>query len=225
MLLKISLWLIILSQVAVPAGNSRQRIYKEIDKKGETIHRFTFVALESGQKIRLESVSRNKKIIQIYRVDHALSTLRWEYIDPTNNSRIEARLENRVIRLEGIHKGDAIRKQFKINDLPWNQVFHIGLEPFARSGGGSTQFWSIGTSGPGEMKIAKFNVKRIKTETISIEDRETKACRLQISLSGLLSVFWKGYYWYRQEDGCFLLYREKGKQGDNDPLMVLLDDQ
>ena len=225
MLLKISLWLIILSQVAAPDGNGRQRIYKEIDKKGETVHRFTFEPLESGQKIRLESSSGNKKIMQIYRVDNDLSTLHWEYIDPAAHSRIEARLENRVIRLQGIHEGNPIRKQFKINDLPWNQVFHIGLEPFARSGGGSTQFWSIGTSGPGEMKIAKFNVKRIKNETISTEDTKTKACRLQISLSGLLSVFWKGYYWYRQEDGCFLLYREKGKQGENDPLMVLLDDQ
>ena len=43
---------------------------------------------------------------------------------------------------------------------------------------------------------------------------------MQISLSGLLSIFWKGNYYYRKVDGTFLLYKGKGR-GSSRTIMEL----
>ena len=43
--------------------------------------------------------------------------------------------------------------------------------------------------------------------------KEIAAVHLRISLSGLLSIFWHGDYWYRKGDGRFLRYRGKNRSG------------
>ncbi len=59
-------------------------------------------------------------------------------------------------------------------------------------------------------------------ESRSIAGEEVPVVRYQISLAGLLSVFWKGHYWYRLSDGHFVLYRQKGKEREQDPFMRLI---
>jgi hypothetical protein len=81
------------------------------------------------------------------------------------------------------------------------------------SGGKRMSFRSIGTEGPGELKLGKFTVTRQGDETIGLGGKEVVAVRLRVSLSGLLSVFWHGDYWFRRGDGRFLRYRGKNHAG------------
>ena len=75
------------------------------------------------------------------------------------------------------------------------------------------QFRSIGTQGPGELKIGKFTVTRKGDETIDLAGKKVAAVHLRISLSGLLSIFWHGDYWYRRGDSNFLRYCGKNRSG------------
>lgn len=205
------------------SADSEKRTYREFSKRGEAIHHFIFHRRRGEILITLRSDRSGTASEHTYLTGPDLSdTRRWTYRNPDTDTDITAVRTGDHILLRGIHKGRNIQKNFKINHLPWNQVFHIGLEAAATRGDKAYRFWSIGTEGPGEMKITTFKVKRVDEPVLQFNGESVPTRRYQISLSGLLSVFWKGYYWYRLTDGRFLLYREKGKEGSDDPIMKLI---
>jgi len=129
-----------------------------------------------------------------------------------------ARIQGEKIVLSGSFQGRKIAKRFDAAGAPWNQLFQMGLRPFALADGKKMQFRSIGTQGPGELKIGKMTVTRKEDETIELGGQRLAAVHLRISLSGLLAMFWHGDYWYRKEDGRFLRYR--GRNRSAGPLAV-----
>jgi hypothetical protein len=213
--------------VPLPGQSPVYRVYEEREGKKLTTHRFVINSVDSGFSIDLTSEIEGNKIDQTFQLDSDLDTLSWTYHAPHKKTKVKAvRKENRIF-LEGTDEGDPIKKTFKINRLPWNQSFNIGLEKFALSSEKAMQFWAIGTTGPGNMKITKFNVKKKKTETITLNEpgtpgKQVEAVYLTISLSGILSLFWTGKYWYRKSDGWFLRYRGKNKAGGPIAVMQLI---
>jgi hypothetical protein len=212
----------------LPGQNTVQRLYEEREGKKLTTHRFTIDTVDSGFSIELTSETGNAKTVQTFQLDKHLATLSWSFDAPHKKTKVTAvRKENRIY-LEGTDEGDPIKKTYKINDLPWNQSFNIGLEQFALSDEEVMQFWAIGTTGPGNMKITKFNVKKKKTESITLNTpdaavtRQVEAVYITISLSGLLSLFWTGKYWFRKSDGWFLRYRGKNRTGGPIAVMQLI---
>jgi hypothetical protein len=206
------------------AGETR-RVYRERDGDAEIVHRFTFELDGQHKVIRLESETPFGAIFQTYHVDDQLATLAWDYDAPLARTKVRAERHGNEISLQGVHEGDPISKRFEVGDQLWNQVFHIGMEPFVRGDGTATRFHAIGTKGRGDMRIARFSFKKLTQESRSIAGRELALARYQISLTGLLSVFWKGHYWYRRSDGHFVLYRQKGKERERDPVMVLIAEE
>ncbi len=195
-----------------------------------TIHRFHIESnpAKPGSTISLESETNGKLVFQTFVLDDTLACHSWSYQSGDENTRVSAQRENERIFLKGIHKGKEIEKTFKINELPWNQAFNVGLERFATSGEKSMRFWAIGTSGPGDMKITKFAVKKKEIENITLAPDTAKikkfeAVHIQVSLTGLLSIFWTGNYWYAKDDGCFLRYQGKGGPGSGVMIMELIN--
>jgi hypothetical protein len=205
------------------AADLESRTYMENSKHGKASHHFTFTVLDGAISTTLRSVRAGVTIEQTYLTSLDLSeTRRWSYRNPATDTDITARREENRIRLVGRHRGKAIEKNFKINSLPWNQLFNIGFEAAARRGDTTRRFWSIGTEGPGEMRITTFKAKLVDEPDLRFNGKSIPTRRYQIALTGLLSMFWKGYYWYRLDDGCFIRYREKGKEDPDDPLMELI---
>ena len=196
------------------------RVYKEKEGEKVTFHRIQIEPTTVGYTINLTSESGSKHTVQKFQLDTELATLSWSYEAPHTKTKITAfRKENKIF-LQGIDDGDPVEKTFKINEFPWNQTFNIGLEKFALSPEESMKFWAIGTSGPGNMKITKFNVKRKEIETITLNSMEQpiEAIHFTISLTGLLSMFWTGHYWFRKSDGRFLKF--SGKNRASGPVAV-----
>jgi hypothetical protein len=187
------------------------RVYEEKTGNRLTIHRFVIEESTPGYNITLRSETGGQSIDQKYKLQLNLDTLSWDYDNPGENTKITALKKKDKIYLKGIHKGKQINKTFTTNDLPWNQSFNIGLEKFALSTEKSLKFRAIGTSGPGDMKITTFSVKKENVAAIIVGSKKVEALHVQISLSGLLSIFWKGNYYYRKADGTFLSYRGKGR--------------
>jgi hypothetical protein len=207
------------------AGNSllngETRVYEEKIKGRITTHNFIIDKSITGCTITLRSETGGKQIDQKFELATNLSALSWFYGDPEKKTKITAAKKGNKIYLKGIHEGKQIDKTFKINALPWNQSFNIGLEKFAVSTEKKMKFWAIGTSGPGDMKITTFSVKKKEVETITLKGKEVAAVHLQISLTGLLSIFWTGNYWYRKADGKFLRYKGKDRGSSRDGMELI----
>jgi len=190
--------------------NGEIRVYEEKTGNRLTTHRFVIEESLSGYDITLRSETGERRIDQKFILNTSLDALSWHYENPAENTKITTVKKENKIYLRGIHKGKQINKTFKTKALSWNQSFNIGLEKFALAPDKSMKFRAIGTSGPGDMKITTFSVKKKNVETITFAGKKTAALHVQISLSGLLSLFWKGNYYYRKTDGKFLLYKGKG---------------
>ena len=189
-------------------------IYKEIEGELVVTHTLVINTAPPGFRIELESRRSAGHIVrQTFLTSADLSTLAWTFSDPERQMELDAKLSGKDIILSGHSRGGKVKKKFSAAGAPWNQLFQMGLPSFALAGEKSFQFRSIGTQGPGEMKIGKFTVTRRDEEQISLAGSVVSAVRLRISLSGLLSIFWHGDYWYRHGDGRFLRYRGKNRPG------------
>jgi hypothetical protein len=191
------------------------RTYTETTGDRIVTHQFNIQPNTSGIIVQLETKTGENVIKQLFRLDSKMASQAWEYHDPLDNTKLSAMRKGNIIILEGRDRGKSLKKTFEINDLPWNQTFNIGLEPFAMTSDKKMKFWAIGVKGPGNMKITKFTVKRKKVETITLSkwEKPIESHHITISLSGLLSIFWTGKYWYRKSDGVFLQYKGKNKRG------------
>ena len=205
-------------------SNGMTRIYEEKTQDQLTTHRFDIDKTPTGYSVNLQSETRATFIKQAFEVDTNMAALSWAFENLKENTKITASREGKKVFLRGQTKGKPIAKTFKINKLPWNQTFNIGLEGFVLSSKKSMIFWSIGTRGPGNMKITRFKVKKKRIETITIKDKEVEAVYITISLTGLLSIFWTGKYWYRKSDGVFLRYKGKNGPGTDVSIMELISE-
>ena len=199
--------------------NGMSRVYEEKTGDEVTTHRFNIVPANNGYSITLQSTTGSSVIKQTFELDKNLSALSWTFEYPGENIHVAASRTANTIRLKGRGRGKEIDKTFEIDEMPWNQTFNIGLEGFALGKESSMKFWAIGTKGPGYMKITRFKVKRKGNETIDVNGQKVEAVYVTISLTGLLSMFWTGHYWFRQADGTFLRY--KGKNGPGKPVSVM----
>jgi hypothetical protein len=193
--------------------------YHEVEGEITVTHTIAITPAPPGYSVELASRrSGGGMVRQTFRTAADLSTLAWTFSDPGRQMELDAKLQGEAIVLSGTFNGKKVEKKFAAASAPWNQLFQIGLGPFALASDKSFQFRSIGTQGPGELKLGKFTVTRKDDEKIRLQGKEINAVHLSISLSGLLSIFWHGDYWYRKTDGRFLRYRGKNKPGG--PLAV-----
>jgi len=199
--------------------SAETRIYKE--KTGQKILVLNVVkeAVSSGWIITATAGEGAPAETQVYTLDESEATIAWTFIRPGEKTDIRAVRDGEKIILTGLHKGEAIRKEFNAGSLPWNQAFQFGLESFASAGGKQVKFWSIGTSGPVAMSITKLAAEIKATETIRIGGRAETARHVRLTPSGLKALLWHGDYWYRESDGVFLRYIGRG--GPAAPLSVM----
>ena len=206
---------ILLPLAVFPAGTMRAETltYREIEGEAVTIHLLTMGPEGEGLRVQLTTTRGDHVVDQVFLVASDLSTRAWNFSDPARQMELAAAIQGEHIVLSGSVQGKRVDKRFAAAGPPWNQLFQMGLEPFARSQRQAMAFRSIGTQGPGELKIGKMSVTRKQDEEIELGGQKIDAVHLRISLSGILSMFWHGDYWYRRSDGRFLRYRGKNRSG------------
>ncbi|MCP4221529.1 MAG: hypothetical protein GY765_43295 [bacterium] len=201
------------------------RVYHEKTVDKTDIHTFTFTKTLNGFDVELKTVKHDGcEIAQKFKLHPNMATWFWQYDCPEKNTKVTATRRNNEIFMSAVDRGKKLEKVFDINDLAWNQTFNVGLEKFALDNQKTMKFWAIGVGGQGNMKITKFKVKRREAETITLSQNNEKrdSVHLTISLSGILSIFWTGKYWYGKSDGCFLRYKGKNKRSGPVTVMELV---
>jgi hypothetical protein len=187
--------------------------YREVEGDITVVHTLTITPAPQGWSIELASLRSGGTVRQTFRTAADFSTLAWTFSDPARRMELAAGVQGDEIVLSGSFAGAKVDKRFQAGGAPWNQLFQMGLVPFVQGGDESRKFRSIGTQGPGELKIGKFTVTRQNKEKILLGGKEIETVHLRISLSGFLSIFWHGDYWYRMGDGRFLRYQGKNRSG------------
>jgi hypothetical protein len=187
--------------------------YREVEGGMVTTHVISIRPGEPGYIVELETKREAGSVRQTFMIASDYSTLAWTFSDPVRGMELAAAVRGEKIILSGSFQGKKIDKRFDAAGPPWNQLFQMGLGPFVLSGKKGMSFRSIGTQGPGELKIGKMTVTRKENALVTIAGRDAAAVHVRISLSGILSMFWHGDYWYRQSDGRFLRYRGKNRPG------------
>ncbi len=187
--------------------------YREVEGEAAATHVITIIPEGGGFRVELATTRANGVVRQTFRTAADLATLEWTFSDPARKMELAAVVQGEAIVLSGTFQGKKVAKKFPARGTPWNQLFQMGLGPFTLAGGESMTFRSIGTQGPGELKIGKMSVTRKEDEVIELGGKKIDAVHLRISLSGLLAMFWHGDYWYRKNDGRFLRYRGKNRSG------------
>jgi hypothetical protein len=200
----------LLAAGALPLGTLT---YRETEGGAVTTHVIRVEAAEDGLRVELSSERPAGTVRQSLRVAGDLSTRAWTFSDPSRRMELTASVQGERIVLTGSSQGKKVDKRFDATGAPWNQLFQMGLGPFVMSGRKEMTFRSIGTQGPGELKIGKMSVTRRGEEEVEINGQKVAVIHVRISLSGLLSIFWHGDYWYRKSDGLFLRYRGKNRRG------------
>jgi hypothetical protein len=181
-------------------------VYRE--SRGARSETHTYTLTEAAPGYRLEVLRRTPEgdIRDTLACDAELNTLAWEYDCPATSSHWGAVRRGDAIELEGSHHGRPLRRSYKIDSAPWKQAFAVDFAPFAAAGG-EHAFWSVGTSGPGELKCARFKARCAGTETVRAAGADAPAVRLRVALAGWRSIFWHGDYWFRRGDWRYLRYR------------------
>ncbi len=118
-----------------------------------------------------------------------------------------------------------VKKTYTIDSLPWRQQFPLDLERFVKSEQEKELFWSIGTNGPADMKIAKFVARKEGGDVVSVNGSDMPATRVHITFAGVLSIVWKADAWHRKDDGKFVLLKSGAAPGHPTTVVEMVSEE
>jgi hypothetical protein len=132
----------------------------------------------------------------------------WHVVADNGTTDFTAERMDRTIRLDGIFKGKPVDKKLSIDNLPWYQATSLSLRRLVKSKDRKESFWTIRFD-----TLTVHKIRAIKQEMVSIDSNSTRieGVRIQLSLTGLLTPFWKSDYWFTLPKGVF--FRFKGPSG------------
>ena len=177
-------------------AEKKDYLYREVT--GESVN---FVSMSFIRQV--DDISRSI-VYDDSRVDYALTghysgTFRIVKTHP--DTIVEGAVEENVITLSVNDK----KKTLPLPDGIWIQTPHA-LDTWVLSGEQSIAFWVA--SAETDDVIVYMKAKKKAIEQISIDGKIIDAMHVEVTLRGLKALFWKAHYWFRQEDGMLLKYRE-----------------
>lgn len=165
---------------------------------------FSWVKTETDKGIEL--ISKVGDRITTIRATKELSILEMSIASP--RSSLDMKQEQGYVN--ATRQGEERPKTVShpLHGKPWIQQMWFGLEPFAKSNDKKMYFYTLD---PRTLDVHKLIVTRGRYETIKINDIDYKAEKMEITLPGLKSAFWKAYIWFEEGTHRFLKY--KGNKG------------
>jgi VCBS repeat-containing protein len=176
-------------------------------KKTETI----WTIDEKDNQIYIEGSNPQEKISIVTDSNYAFQN--FNYINTSKKTDYKIKRINNILQCSGQIKNSKIAdKDNNIGKTPWVQQFCFGLKKISISNENSYIFYSVN---PKNFSVNKIQAKKKNIENITINNKNYKAQKITVSLTGFKSLFWSAQIWFDVEDGTMLLY--KGNEGPNTP--------
>lgn len=186
------------SWAAIGAGGPAVARYSYEEATGTEVIPIEY-AIERGEQV----VIRVQRGAEEYynRCDVSGATVEWHFRG--KSAEVRARRVDNTLVIEGLREGKAFRQSSAIDGAPWLQPLSYALRPFATSGRQSLQFWFIR---PDNFDPVKMKATRAGSEEITVGQQRYQCTKIDVSPAGLLSIVWRGSYWFRKSDTLFLRY-------------------
>ncbi len=91
-----------------------------------------------------------------------------------------------------------MNKTLEIDDTDWYQASSLSLRGLVASADREKEFWTIRSD---TLTVHKIKAVKQGLETIEVSGTMKEAVRIELSLTGLLSHFWKSDYWFSVPEG------------------------
>ncbi len=125
--------------------------------------------------------------------------------DGTEVSAVREKNELIITRIEAGRR--TIERQ-AIDERPWFQPLSYSLRRFLQSGEESITFWGIRMDTD---RAVLLKATKIGREDVTLNNNTQPAMKVEIRLAGLMSIFWRGVYWYSRDNGLFLQFENSLK--------------
>jgi hypothetical protein len=213
---------IMMMAVSVFGMENATLLYRE--STGQTHERVPYVLSYNGDHIRIEADFNEEYQTIVTDTDMNTKELTISYREKSRVIVIH-REHDRLIIEGGVSKSVHVDP-----DIPWYQ-FLVNLNSFVLSGTKRTNFYTLSANfderisrGKG-IQVFRLVAKREGQETLEINGLEVETVKVMITFDDLRSLFWKAHYWYRQNDGTLVQYREvRGGPGTPETIGTLIEE-
>ena len=196
------------------AANLSEEIHRYKEVTGESVKTLQW-RLENGDGTTLRCTSPREHHTTTVGPDY--DTSHWQVQADDGQTDFIARRRGNTIEINGRFKGKAINKTLRIDDAPWYQATSLSLRQLATSNETHQVFWTIRYN---TLKAHKVKATKKGVESVASTEGPKELLRIRLSLTGLLSPFWKSDYWFSLPE--FIFYRFKGPSGPpGSPMTVI----
>jgi hypothetical protein len=208
--------------LAVSAGPARGRDSEEpcsllyTEKLGDEVSskKYSIDRSASGYEITIAKGEIRRRII----TDENLATVRESYWHTENSDRVDVERKGDRLVFHGRVDGETIHHTEEIEDEVWYGSVLL-LKDFVLSDRPESLFY---VTRPEDAKAVLIKAVREDVETVTVDSKSVDAVRIKYTVPDIRGLFWKSYYWYRQEDGLLVKTKEtRGPPGTPKALVEL----
>lgn len=200
---------------------SRVLTHRYAEQIGSNSHEIQWVLEQKSQLRKLTTVRMDETSVSIH--DESPSTVSWTFSKPSTDCQIMAKREGSTVHIEGTFQGEDLQKEFRIDDAPWCQATALALSSVMESDSEETTFWIIWTE---RLSPYKVTARKCGVEQITVQGKDVTAQKIEIRPTGLLSILWRGVYWFRTTDNVFLKYESAtGLPGSKKTVITLISEE
>ncbi|HEX2954554.1 MAG TPA: hypothetical protein VHR47_11315 [Bacillota bacterium] len=178
---------------------AEERYYQE--RTGEKTVQTRLSINHMNNLVTIEYVKQNELHNVICQSNYGTNV--WTYKNTDEQSNITLERVGDVIQAKGSLKDKYMQRTITIDGSPWYQFVSVSLADFLDSPQKATTFWTIQ---PSNLRAYKMSAKKYNPEFIEVHGEKIKAQHVKVSLTGILSVFWKVDYWFRCDDHVFVKF-------------------
>ncbi|NGX34179.1 MAG: hypothetical protein K1060chlam1_00529 [Candidatus Anoxychlamydiales bacterium] len=204
-----------LSSFSITGGFSKKTfVYKTLTGKKETTT--TYLIKKRKDDLLVTKTNEIEIANIIYSLKFALKEMHVKSAKEDTDYKFT--IDNRKLTLIGKARGRRIKRQYTLPDR-WIQDFTFGLRPFLNS---KRQRYSFVILNPNDFTTNELIASKEGIEKIKINNSTYKAQRVNVTLSGFKSMFWKADVWYDLH--TFDLLKYKANEGPGTPMSTMFLD-
>lgn len=175
--------------------------YSYTEKTGANTDQTRLSIVEAANNLTIDYENANEVHHVFCHENYA--TQSWSYKRPAEGTDLLLERVENTIQIKGCLKGKNIQRTLRIDGSPWYQFVSVSLTNFLRSSQKNVYFWAIQ---PGDLKPYKMSAKKLGHESVDLNGENVITQHIKVSLTGILSVFWKVDYWFRDSDNAFIKF-------------------
>ncbi|NGX62910.1 MAG: hypothetical protein KR126chlam6_00312 [Candidatus Anoxychlamydiales bacterium] len=136
----------------------------------------------------------------------------FNYESATNNSNYEFSIEEKKLSLSGKTNGKTLSRNYTIYSK-WVQDFNFGLRSFLKS---KKQKYFFVIINPDDFSIHEMIATKEGIQKVRIDDTTYNTQKIEVTLPGFKSLFWKAEIYYDLE--TFDLVKYRANEGPGTPM-------